>query len=256
MVFKLEIRRSNSSFLPVDLFPDPQLEYNVDFYDSLEPNKIRLPFSSSMKIPMTTLNMSASRFAYNPLVDTKDLFPKDPFFFRIRVFGSSNVDIEGLLNVQAFEYLSDEPYIDVNLDDFVSKYISDLKDATIAEVYDADTTSYGDYFRGDHTFQTFFFTAQGGGEQGVIGQNPTDRPIIFPYIDFCNDVNGKFGYGARQFTEYGTGMDRAGIVPVFSVKNFLTTLGYWITDQGFDTRVDSKLFALNYTEAIPDFEAE
>ena len=256
MVFKLEISRDNSSFFEVDLFPDPQLEYNVDFYDSLEPNKIRLPFSSSMKIPMTTLNMGTSRFAYNPLVDTKDLFPKDPFFFKITVFGSSNVDIEGLLNVQAFGYLSDEPYIDVNLDDFVSKYIGDLKDATIAEVYDADTTSYGDYFRGDHTFQTFFFTAQGGGEQGVIGQNPTDRPIIFPYIDFCNDVDGKFGYGARQFTEYGTGMDRAGIVPVFSVKNFLTTLGYWITAQGFNTRVDSKLFALNYTEAIPDFEAE
>ena len=51
-------------------------------------------------------------------------------------------------------------------------------------------------------------------------------------------------------------MDRAGIVPVFSVKNFLTTLGYWLTAQGFSTRVDSKLFALNYAEAIPDFEAE
>lgn len=256
MIFKLEIRTSSSSFVEVDLFPNPQLEYNVNFYDSLDPGKIRLPFSSSIKIPMTTLNMSASRFAYNPLVDTKDLFPKDPFFFKITIFGSSNVNIEGLLNVQSFEYLSDEPYIDVNLDDFVSKYISDLKDATIAQVYDADTTSYGTYFRGDHTFQTFFFNAQGGGEQGVIGQNPDDKPIIFPYIDFCNDVNGKFGYGARQFTEYGTGMDRAGIVPVFSVKNFLTTLGYWITAQGFNTRVDSKLFALNYAEAIPDFEAE
>jgi hypothetical protein len=256
MVFKLEISRDNSSFFEVDLFPDPQLEYNVDFYDSLDPNKIRLPFSSSMKIPMTTLNMGTSRFAYNPLVDTKDLFPKDPFFFKIRIFGSSNVDIEGLLNVQSFEYLSDEPYIDVNLDDFVSKYISDLKDATIAEVYDADTTSYGTYFRGDHTFQDFLNTVANNGEEGVLNQNPTDRPIIFPYIDFCNDVDGKFGYGARQFTEYGTGMDRAGIVPVFSVKNFLTTLGYWITAQGFNTRVDSKLFALNYTEAIPEFEAE
>ena len=256
MVFKLEISRDNSSFFPVDLFPDPQLEYNVDFYDSLEPNKIRLPFSSSMKIPMTTLNMSASRFAYNPLVDTKDLFPKDPFFFKITIFGSSNVDIEGLLNVQSFEYLSDEPYIDVNLDDFVSKYIGDLKDATIAEVYDADTSSYGDYFRADHNFQDFLNTVAANGEAGVLDQNPTDRPIIFPYIDFCNDVDGKFGYEARQFTEYGTGMDRAGIVPVFSVKNFLTTLGYWITAQGFNTRVDSKLFALNYTEAIPDFEAE
>ena len=135
MVFKLEISRDNSTFFEVDLFPDPQLEYNVDFYDSLEPNKIRLPFSSSMKIPMTTLNMGTSRFAYNPLVDTQDLFPKDPFFFKITVFGSSEVNLEGLLNVQSFEYLSDEPYIDVNLDDYVSKYISDLKDTTLADVY-------------------------------------------------------------------------------------------------------------------------
>ena len=259
MVFKLEISRDNSTFFEVDLFPDPQLEYNVDFYDSLEPNKIRLPFSSSMKIPMTTLNMGTSRFAYNPLVDTQDLFPKDPFFFKITVFGSSEVNLEGLLNVQSFEYLSDEPYIDFNLDDYVSKYISDLKDTSIADVYNADTSSYGDYYRQDNEFVRFFIPASAAlnpGEAGVIGQNPVDKPIIFPYIDFCNDVDGKFGYGERQFTEYGTGMDRAGIVPVFSVKNFLTTLGYWLTAQGFSTRVDSKLFALNYTEAIPDFEAE
>jgi len=259
MVFKLEISRDNSTFFEVDLFPNPQLEYNVDFYDSLEPGKIRLPFSSSMKIPMTTLNMGASRFAYNPLVDTQDLFPKDPLFFKITVFGSSNVNLEGLLNVQAFEYLSDEPYIDVNLDDYVSKYISDLKDTTIADVYNADTSSYGTYYRQDNDFVRFFIPASSAlnpGEAGVIGQNPVDKPIIFPYIDFCNDVDGKFGYGERQFTEYGTGMDRAGIVPVFSVKNFLTTLGYWLTAQGFSTRVDSKLFALNYAEAIPDFEAE
>jgi len=256
MIFKLEISRNNTNFFEVDLFPDPQLEYNVDFYDSLDINKIRLPFSSSMKIPMTVLNMSTSRFNYNPLVDTQDLFPKDLFFFKIIVYGSTEVNLQGLLNVQSFEYLSNEPYIDVNLDDYVSKYIGDLKDTTLSEVYDADTTSYGTYYRTDHTFQTFFFNAQGGGEQGVIGQNPDDKPIIFPYIDFCNDVNGKFGYAARQFTEYGTGMDRAGIVPVFSVKNFLTTLGYWISAEGFDTRVDSRLFGLNKVEAIPDFEAE
>jgi len=187
MVFKLEISRDNSTFFEVDLFPDPQLEYNVDFYDSLEPNKIRLPFSSSMKIPMTTLNMGTSRFAYNPLVDTQDLFPKDPFFFKITVFGSSNVNLEGLLNVQAFGYLSDEPYIDVNLDDYVSKYISDLKDTTIADVYNADTSSYGTYYRQDNQFLRFFIPASSAlnpGESGVIGQNPVDKPIIFPYIDF------------------------------------------------------------------------
>ena len=252
MVFKLEISRDNSTYFEIDLFPDPQLEYNVDFYDSLDVNKIRLPFSSEMKLPMTDLNMGQSRFNYNPNTDTQDLFPKDNFFFQITILGSSNVTIEGILTVNSFEYISDEPYISVNFNDYVSKYISDLKDTTIAEVYDADTTSYGDYYRADHTFLSFLVI----NEIGTIGVNPTDKPIIFPYIDFCNDVKGKFGYAERQFTEYGVGMDRAGIVPVFSVKNFLTTLGYWLTSQGFNTRVDSKLFALNYAEAIPEFEAE
>ena len=252
MVFKLEISRDNSSFVPVDLFPDSDLEYNVDFYDTLDVSKIRLPFSSDMKLPMTDLNMSQSRFNYNPNTDTQDLFPKDNFFFNITVFGSSTVTIEGILNVNSFEYISEEPYIDVKLDDYVSKYISDLKDRTIAEVYAADTTSYGNYYRADHTLLSFILA----NENGTLGVNPTDKPIIFPYIDFCNDVKGKFGYAERQFTEYGVGMDRAGIVPVFSVKNFLTTLGYWLSSQGFNTRVDSKLFGLNYAEAIPDFEAE
>ncbi len=256
MIFKLEISTNNTNYYSVDLFPNQQLDYDVDFYDSLDVNQIKLPFSSSMKIPLTDLNKSANRFNYNPLTDTQDLFPKNDFYFKITVFGSTNVNIEGILNVKSIEYLSDEPYIDLELNDFVSKYISDLKDTTIAEVYDADTTSYGTYYRSEHTFSNFFNLVAAGGERGIIGQNPTDRPIIFPYIDFCNDVEGKFGYGARQFTEYGTGMDRAGIVPSFSVKNFLTTIGYWLTSQGFNTRVDSKLFALNYTEAIPDFEVE
>lgn len=257
MVLKLEISRDNISFFEVDLFPDSQLEYDVDFYDTLDVSKIRLPFSSDMKIPMTALNMSQSRFNYNPNTDLKDLFPKDDFYFKITIYGPPlGVNIEGILTVKAFEYLSDEPYIDINLNDYVSKYISKLKDAGLAEVYNADQGTYGTYFRTNQLFSTFFNTVANNGEAGVLNQNPTDRPIIFPYIDFCNDVKGKFGYGARQFTEYGTGMDRAGIVPTFSLKNFLTAIGNYITENGFNTRVDSKLFGLNYAAAITDVQPE
>lgn len=257
MVLKLEISRDNISFFEVDLFPDSQLEYDVDFYDTLDVSNIRLPFSSDMKIPMTELNMSQSRFNYNPNTDLKDLFPKDNFYFKITIYGPPlGVDIEGILTVKAFEYLSDEPYIDINLNDYVSKYISKLKDAGLAEVYNADQGTYGTYFRTNQLFSTFFNTVANNGEAGVLNQNPTDRPIIFPYIDFCNDVKGKFGYGARQFTEYGTGMDRAGIVPTFSLKNFLTAIGNYITENGFNTRVDSKLFGLNYAAAITDVQPE
>ena len=258
MVLKLEIRRENTSFVEVDLFPDSQLEYDVDFYDTLDISKIRLPFSSDMKIPMTELNMSQSRFNYNPNTDLKDLFPKDNFYFKITVYGPPlGVDIEGVLTVKSFEYLSNEPYIDINLNDYVSKYISDLKDSTIAEVYERYASSWAtDTYAQDRTMNTFFDLPVFNGEAGELNVNPAERPIIFPYIDFCNDVDGKFGYGARQFTEYGVGMDRAGIVPVFSVKNFLTAIGDWLTYNGFNTRVDSKLFGLNYTSAITDLQPD
>ena len=203
MVLKLEIRRENTSFVEVDLFPDSQLEYDVDFYDTLDISKIRLPFSSDMKIPMTELNMSQSRFNYNPNTDLKDLFPKDNFYFKITVYGPPlGVDIEGVLTVKSFEYLSNEPYIDINLNDYVSKYISDLKDSTIAEVYERYASSWatGTYDQ-DRTMNTFFDLPVFNGEAGELNVNPADRPIIFPYIDFCNDVDGKFGYEARQFTE-------------------------------------------------------
>ena len=38
------------------------------------------------------------------------------------------------MNIESIEYLSKEPYINIVLKDFVSKYISDLKNSTIAEV--------------------------------------------------------------------------------------------------------------------------
>lgn len=259
MVFRLQISTDNVNFQSVDLFPNQELEYNVDFYDSLEVNQIKLPFSSSMRIPLTDLNKSSSRFNYDPFTSDQSLFPRDDFYFKITIFRSTDIVIQGILNVTSIEYNSDEPYIEVELKDYVSKYISDLKDASIAEVYDAEASSWKTNSYNPSTNLTmgdFFDSVANGGERGTLNQNPSERPIIFPYIDFCNDVKGKFGYGARQFTEYGSRMDRAGIVPVFSVKYFLKTIGDWLTSQGFNTRVDSKLFGLNYTEYDANFEAE
>ena len=256
MNFKLEISRDNTNYYKLDLFPDPELEYNLDFYDNLEIDKVRLPFSSSLKIPLTTANQDATRFNYNPLTSDKDDFPKTDFFFEITVLGSSNTIIQGMLNVKSIEYNSNEPYIEVDLIDFISKYINDLKDTELYTLYDATNPAYRNYYRTDQSFLNFSDTVAAGGEGGVIGVNPTERPIIFPYIDFCNDVQGKFGYAARQFTEYGVGLNKVGIVPAFNVKQFLQYIGRYLSDTGFNTRVDSKLFALNYAEQIPEFEAE
>lgn len=255
MNFKLEISTDNSTFTAVDLFNDSELEYNIDFYDNLDIGNIKLPFSTDLKVPLTTSNITT--FGYNPATSDKNDFPKQEYFFRITAFGtSSNTIIRGMLNVTAIEHNSNEPYIDVSLIDFISKYINDLKDVSLSTLYNSTNSSYKTYYTSDHTFATFQTAVASGGEGGTIGTNPSyTRPIVFPYIDFCGDLD-TFNYEARQFTEFGAGMDRTGFVPVFSVKLFLEYLGRYITDLGFETRVDSALFGLNKTEAIADFQAE
>jgi len=254
MDFKLEISTNNTTFTAVDLFPDSELEYNVDFYDNLDVGSIKLPFFTTLKIPLTSSNKTT--FGYTPITSDKDDFPKDDYYFKITAFGASNTVISGMLNVKAIEYNSDEPYIDVTLVDFVSKYINELKDISLSRLYNATNPNYKTYYTSDHTFADFKTDVSSGGEAGTLNTNPTyTRPIIFPYIDFCGDLD-EFGYGARQFTEYGVGMDRTGFVPVFNVKLFLEYLGRYITDLGFTTRVDSSLFGLNKTAAISDFQAE
>jgi len=197
MDFKLEISTDNTNYYSVDLFPNSELEYNVDFYDSLEIDKIKLPFSSNIKIPLTTLNKASNRFNYDPLTSAKEDFPKGDYYFKLTIYGTSNTIIEGILNVTSIEYNSGEPYIDVQLNDFVTKYINDLKNVQLYEIYDANSGSYGTYYRQNNEFNLFFANTVAGGEAGIQGTNPSLRPIIFPYVDFCNDVHGKFGYATR-----------------------------------------------------------
>ena len=198
MNFKLEISADNSTFTTVDLFPDSELEYNVDFYDNLDVGSIKLPFFTTLKIPLTSGNRTT--FGYTPITSDKDDFPKDDYYFKITAFGTSNTVIQGMLNVTAIEYNSDESYIDVTLVDFISKYINDLKDISLSTLYNATNASYKTYYNADHTFTTFKTTVASGGEGGTLNTNPSyTRPIIFPYIDFCGDLD-TFGYGARQFT--------------------------------------------------------
>ena len=256
MDFKLEISRTNiaNSYYDVDLFPQQQLEYDLDFYDSVDISKIKLPFYTKLRIPLTANNKSSNRFNFEPVTSTTNQFPKDDFYFKITVYGSSSTEISGILNVISFEYNSSESYIEVELKDYLSKYIAAIKDTKLGELYTDN------YYTQRRTLNQFRANTASGGEAGIKNTNPDyTRPMSFPYIDFCNDVDGKFGYGARQFLEYGTGIDRTGIMPVFSVKGFLTYLASYISSTAFPLRVDSKLFELGAyasTPAFANFEAE
>jgi hypothetical protein len=256
MEFKLEISRDNSanSYYEVDLFPQQQLEYDLDFYDSLEIDKVKLPFYTKLRIPLTTNNKASNRFDFDPLTSPSNEFPKQDFYFKIYVYGSSTTEIDGILNVVAIEYNASQPYIEIDLKDYLSKYIADIKEDSLGlgDLY-TDT-----YYTQRHTFDRFknpWNAPTEPGEAGVLNTNPDySRPISFPYVDFCNDVDGKFGYAARQFMEYGPGFERTGLMPVFSVPKFLEYLGAYISDPtNFPVRVDSKLFKLGNYSASPAF---
>jgi len=236
MQFKLEISADNVTFQKVDLFPEQQLEYDLDFYDSLDIGKVKLPFYTNLRIPLTVLNQSVDRFNFNPLTSDASTFPKQDYYFKITIFGSSSTVIIGVLNVKSFEYNSSQSFIEVELKDYLSKYLSTIKDKTLGTIYNAP------YYQNRQTMSSFLTN-----ELGTLNTLPDyTRAISFPYIDFCNDVDGKFGYAARQFLEYGPSMTRGGIAPVFSVPKFFETLASYISSQsgGFPLRADSKLFEI------------
>ena len=251
MKFELEISLDNTalSFQKVDLFPDQQLEYDLDFYDSLDVGKVKLPFYTELKIPLTTTNQASNRFNFDPFNSASIDFPKQDFYFKINIFGSTTTEITGILNVKSFEYNSSLSFIQVELKDFLSTYISKIKGEKLGVIYDDN------YHTQRQTITNFLLN-----EKGTLNQNPDyTRPIAFPYVDFCNDVDGKFGYAARQFVEYGPGMTRAGIVPSFSVQGFLEYLARYISTNDFPLRADSKLFEIGAFDGITgltDFEPE
>ena len=241
MDFKLEISRDNSpnSYYKVDLFPKQQLDYDVDFYDTIEIDKVKIPFYTDLRIPLTTNNKSQVVFDYEPVQARGRDFPKQDFFFILTIYGSQTTTISGILNVTAVEYNSGEPYLTVVLKDFISKYLAEIKDLPLGTIYSDN------YYTSRNTFNNFRAPTSSNGEAGIIGQNPDySRPISFPYVDFVNDVRGKFGYAARQFVEYATGVDRTGMMPVYSVKGFLQYLASYIQDTNFQFRIDSQLFGL------------
>ena len=259
MDFTLEISRDNSanSYYPVDLFPDQRLEYDLDFYDSFDIDKVKIPFYTNLRIPLTDVNKDQSRFDFAPFTSLSADFPNDDFFFRINIYGQSRTSIEGMLNVVSFEYNSSEPYIEVELKDYISMFLSKVKEFTLGSIYGIDS-----FYSTRMLFSDFLKTTANDGFAGTINQNPDySKPISFPYIDFCNDVQGKFGYAARQFLEYGPSLNRTGIMPVFSVPKFLEYIGKNLNAQftDFDVRVDSKLFGMGTyggNPILPQFQPE
>lgn len=248
MNFKLSLSTDNVTFSEVDLFPKQNLTYDAEFYDDKDLDNVKIPFITDIKIPLTDSNKSF--FGYNPLSQNASNFPDVDYFYKIEVENVLSSVLYGVCKVDVIEYNSDEPYIEVSLKDFLSRFLSDLKDIKVGDIL---TQSH---FTTRHEMNDFFNTTANGGEAGTLDTTPDlTRIVNFPYIDFVNDVE-RLGYQARQFTEYGSGLERRGLVPTLSVSQYLKQIGSYLSTTNIPVRVKSRLFGINETEALADFDAD
>lgn len=246
MNISLFLSTDNITFTEIDLFPNQVLNYDAEFYDDKDVTKVKLPFSTEISLPLTDGNKSF--FNYNPLLNNVSSFPRSDYFYKIFIDNSDNTQLYGILKVEEFEFNSDEPYINVSLKDFLFRFMSELKDLKIGDILtDSFHTSR-------HEIEDFYDTTALGGEAGVINVQPDPTRIVnFPYIDLNKDFE-KYGFAKRQFTEYGSGTKRAGIIPSLSVREYLKQIGVYLSTTDVPVRIKSKLFGINETEEIPAFE--
>ena len=248
MSFTLSISSNNVTYTPIDLFENQDLFYESSFYDDVDIDKIKIPFYTSISLPLTPANKAI--LGYDPLINNIDDFPTDSYYFKINIHNASNTQINGVLSITALEYNSNQPFISVELKDFITVFLTDLNGLGLGDVL---TDSY---YSNQHEFNDFVKSTSLNGEAGQVGVSPDfTRPVNFPYVDLANDTK-KFSYEARHFAEYGAGQNRTAFIPTLSVKNYLDEIGNYLSSPNRPVEVRSKLFGINDTVFNASFEPE
>ncbi len=182
----------------IDLYPDFDISFGLDMYDTEDPSKIRVPFSFANKFPYTTLNKD--RFNYDYSVSRKNL-QITPLDYEILYNGVrisyGNAFVDGV-------YVnSEEPYFEIRFEDAVSNFGNKLKELEMSDLY-------GDAFgTTSNTLSTFLASRQNYG----------NRTLEIPFIDYDN-IQSRTGYESRQFTSWGIEDNRYLLQPAIQVKNF------------------------------------
>lgn len=198
--------KSSSTFVDLDIFEDTSVTIDLDFYDVDNIDKVKVPVYISLSLPLTDNNTSV--IGYDPRSSTLTTIPTEPL--DVEVYGNGSKLIEGNMHIESYSFNNLTPVIEVRIVDKVQEVFSTLSGNVLASMYDdLDTTL---------DFNVFM-----GGKQGTIGMSPTMDDVMMPYIDFCNDLQ-KFGFAARQFTQFGYQRNRTGLVPAFKVKSFVSRL--------------------------------
>jgi hypothetical protein len=204
MNYRIEIKKKgNLNFQILDIFEATTLKFDLDFYDAEQIDKIKVPISIDLTLPMTDNNISV--IEYDPSSATINTLPVDPF--DIKVYSNGVLVLEGDMYVESYSYNNLTPVIDVRIVDKIQEIFRQANNVVMSELYSDYNTNLD--------FDVFLAT-----NAGSIDTMPTMESVMYPYVDFANDIN-KFNYEARQFIQFGYDKQKAGLPPVFKVSDFI-----------------------------------
>lgn len=235
MDYRLDVKKkSSANFSQADLFPDSIVSFDLDFFDSNNIDKIKVPVSINISLPMTDNNISI--IDYDPQSTTYTTVPDSAFDFRLYL-NNSEV-LSGNLYIESYSFNNTVPTIEIRLADKLQSIFSDAKAITLDDMYsDYDSLVSFSNFRGNYG--------------GTIGTSPTMGSIAFPYLDMCNDIQ-KFDYAARQFLQFGFDKNRVGFIPAFQVsdfvKRFFDEAGVGLTSRFLDQGTVTPITGVNASD--------
>jgi hypothetical protein len=235
MDYKLLAKNKSSlSYTELDLFADTIINFDLDFYDVDNIDKIKVPVNVSFSLPKTDKNVQL--IDYDPSSSSYNTIPKNPFDFELYV--DNNKVLEGNMYIESYAFNNTIPIINIRLVDRIQEIFKDLNDAVFSSMYSDYSTLT--------SFDSFLTNSN-----GTINTEPTKEDILFPYIDFCNDVE-RFGYASRQFIQFGPDSEKVGFVPAYKVSSFIERFF-----NEANVGVTSRFLELgNYTSSIPNHNAD
>lgn len=220
-------------FNELDLFPDLTVNFDLDFYNVDNIDKLKVPVSIDLDLPFSDNNISV--IGYDPTSGSFNTVPDEAFDFELLL--NNQMVLRGNLYIESVFFNNTIPTFKIRLTDKLQEIFTQARELKFEDLYVDQNSSV--------TFDQLML-----GAEGSIGSFTT-RDIVFPYIDMCNDTR-KFGFASRQFIQYGYDQERVGLLPSFNVSNFIER---FFTEAGVD--VTSRLFQLgNYGTEVSNFSPD
>ena len=186
----------------VNLFPDQEINISFDYYDTQNPESVRVPFSFEDKFPHTEFNKAI--FGYDDVLGYGNA-PTEEYSYEAYV--NNTLVSAGTAKFVSAIINSSEPYITVEFSDKVSVFSKQLKDLKFSDLYN-DTFST--------TERTLYNYLTGE-------QDYSNRDIEIPFID-VDDIQKRDGFPSRQFTAWGITNKKVGLMPALKVQSFISRI--------------------------------